>query len=413
MYIVLLAISLCGTLQSKNELNLTRAQLEDKVKGALVGSALGDAFGRATELLGTADAIRLKYGKDGIKSLQQITSCDWIYAPFKRKQAAYTSNTVFSLLVYDVCVKGRKKGLSHDEVVKNIARKIIDLFGDEKYTIDPHFSFHYYHKEAHQAAQRLAMCESYKKYWDKDYYLPEKSCALLQDNDSAVLPRAWPLGLVYADDPEKVETLAVFQTNLTHIHPTVIAASSTLALGIAAALQGNALESIVENMCVAASRYELADLSPLLRTVQAVHSGNVDSVQQQSYEKFFDEITAQHGYNAETAVAAVVYLLLAHAGNPKLALLHAVNAGGRTALIGSLVGAFLGASIGFNRLNEHFRADLELLENRQYFDKAVSDFMTIKDFNTADGFGFSNFVTYGCTLGAAASVGYIAYRLLK
>jgi ADP-ribosylglycohydrolase len=45
----------------KHKLNLTKAQLDDKVLGMLVGSAMGDAMGAPTEMW-SRDAIKLEYG---------------------------------------------------------------------------------------------------------------------------------------------------------------------------------------------------------------------------------------------------------------------------------------------------------------------------------------------------------------
>ncbi len=53
----------------KNKLTLSKAQLEDKVLGMLVGSAIGDAMGAPTEMW-SRDAIQLEYGQ--VKDLDSM-----------------------------------------------------------------------------------------------------------------------------------------------------------------------------------------------------------------------------------------------------------------------------------------------------------------------------------------------------
>lgn len=45
---------------------MTQKQLQDKIRGSLVGGAIGDAFGYPVEFVNSFEEIRAKYGEDGI-----------------------------------------------------------------------------------------------------------------------------------------------------------------------------------------------------------------------------------------------------------------------------------------------------------------------------------------------------------
>jgi ADP-ribosylglycohydrolase len=73
-------------------------------------------------------------------------------------------------------------------------------------------------------------------------------------SDSAV--RAWPIGLVFNDDIEKVKQFAAAQSLLTNRNPMAVASSVALAVGVAYAIRGNDPKEVVEAMIKAAKEYE-------------------------------------------------------------------------------------------------------------------------------------------------------------
>ena len=247
--------------QAAAEGPLSNTRWQDHVKGALIGSVIGDILGRLTEPLGTSSAIKLAYGSNGISSINQISPCDFMYEPFRYKSAAYSSNTVLSSLTFQAALEGRKKKLSDEELTSRIAGRMIDFFGTRKYYLDPHFSFRKHPATTLKAAERLIECmDNTKKSW---WLVPKKerkkNCKLIVENESGALARAWPIGLVFADDPEKVSAFTAHQTYLTHEHPTVIAACVAFSTGIVSAFEGKEPQEVVHEMVRSSDIYAQAE----------------------------------------------------------------------------------------------------------------------------------------------------------
>ena len=118
--------------------SISGSALKNKVKGALVGAALGDTLARATEQLSVTD-IKELYGPEGITSLAKLPPCDLLYEPFKNKRAPFSTHTVLAHMAYETAIKMRTLGQSPEAYTDLMARKIIDQFGPHKYLLDPHF----------------------------------------------------------------------------------------------------------------------------------------------------------------------------------------------------------------------------------------------------------------------------------
>ncbi len=379
---------------------LTRAQLEDRIGGALLGSVLGDALGRVTEPLETAEHITQKYGKEGLTSLTQIKSCDWLYEPFKHKVAAYSSNSVLALLMYEVCLQGRKQGLSDQEILMQGACGYMELFGPNNYVLDPHYSFRKHSAITIKSADYLAqyLCQMHD-----EGKACKKKAPRFQENESSIVPLLWPIGLVFADHYERVRFLVEKQVLITHKHPAVLAASVALAIGIAACVQGEPVEQVVEKMIAAAKWYE--QLPRKLGSDEKSTSDMLRDAQKMAPE--------YKGFTADEAIALAVHIVLAYP-DPRQAITEAVNRGGRTALVASLVGALVGAQCGLTRLKEAYETEVHLLENYDRIDAAARDFRSVKKFGgVALPYSFLRTVlSYGALIGTVGCMAYYLYPLI-
>lgn len=375
---------------------LDAAVMHDHIVGSLLGSALADALGRATEPLATGSEIKRVYGQSGITSVQQMSSCDWIYEPYKNKQAPYTSNTVLARLTFDACIEGRKNDDTDEQITETIAQKIIDLFGPYKYARDNHFGFRRHSDYCMKIAEHLSHCRIFNRtplWWiiEKDN---KNVCQPLAENESGALARAWPIGLIFADKRERILSLARSQTLVTHGHPSVIAASAALAIGISYALQGESADRIVAEMALVAEHYQNseqaykprakkvseAELATLLR-LEKNHYYTSDMITyyacqartHRDISQFLAVNSQELGVAADEMIALVAYIIVKYDDNPRQAMTAAANLGGRTSLLAALVGAFMGARHGFALLKGPYAVDIDMLENNQSFHRAADE----------------------------------------
>lgn len=364
----------------------------DRINGVILGAALGDALGRVTMPLDTTHDMKMIYGKGGVTSIDKFTKSDWILDGKKGKKAPYASNTVLSLLALDVLADARQSSADKEAMAEQIAGGLLQVFGEAHRTWDPHFDSRYYSMSDLERGEQLIERKNTKSnpWWDatEEDISPEA--------DSGALSRAWPVGVVYADHISSARYYADYLTTITHRHPTARAAASALVTGIVHALHGATVDEMVDHMISAAEKFDrlerlektkarkisnFATLDPEVIAVDRMLTS--DMIRYAAYAakkgKSPEEIlgtNSKHqdsgrsyrgfllGYQADEAVAAAVYLIVRNPENLKAIFAEGSFAGGNSALITSLAGAFSGARYGLSGIKKQgFRADLAALES--------------------------------------------------
>ena len=320
--------------------------LFDRIEGAVLGAALGDALGRVTEFIETTEAITRKYGPKGVTSFKNFTPGDWVMHPYSRECiAAYTDDTVMSSIVLEEALRNT----ATQDLIDAIAFRFRNLFGKEAFTIDP-----LYHVRAHGIQNRAACTRKEEELTVVDT-VPEydqvHDPVVAQEGGCGSVMRAWPLGLVFYTDLEKVAVLADFQSRITHRNPMARAASAALAVGIASLLQKCDMDTAVENMIKVAQKFEEAEMvykpaahkeldaraiaedrlltsDMIAYAAQQARAGvepdlvlgtHNTKLQNRSSEGFL------LGWAADEAIAAAVYVFLRHPQDLDAALQESVN----------------------------------------------------------------------------------------
>ena len=302
--------------------------------------------------------------------------------------------------------------------VQKSAIAFAHLFGPNRYEIDPLFDLRLHGPTNIKASEELAYLAFSKKapqnpLWFargrvslKDY-CQHKDPYIEKEGGCGSVMRAWPVGLVYWDNEERAQLLAYQQSALTHRHPMALAASVALAVGVAHAvrrydkgqtsathnLQKESVGSIVQAMIQAAEQFDAAELvyktkakkwlptntytpallaqdkiltSDLIRYAAIMATTEVPPARilgtNNNLEKNYRSPNGfLLGWAADEALAAAVYIFVRHPDNIKSALAEAVNTPGDSDSIASLVGALVGARIGFKAFEKQYQC--ELLEN--------------------------------------------------
>jgi ADP-ribosylglycohydrolase len=365
-----------------------QAQSLDRVKGAVMGAALGDALGRVTEFIDTTDAIKEKYGKQGVTSFESFTYNDWVVHPqSKQKIGAYTDDTVMSKIVLEVALKAQEKKWGSDIFIGELAKSFIELFGPKKYQIDPLFAVRAHgptNINTSNVLAQLAQKPSGAQWWwrgPKDYDSKQYQEVLKEGGCGSVM-RAWPLGIVFAHDKELVHKLADGQSRLTHRHPMARAASAAIAVGVAHALEGASVKEVVTFMIQAAEKFDEAEklykpkaqkiqnlkkLSPELIAHDKLLTSDmiryaVTAAREKNPEQVLGTTNDQVNYRspqgfllgwaADEAVAAAVYVFIRHSTDLKAALQESVNTPGDSDSIATLAGALVGAYSGIKHFED-------------------------------------------------------------
>ena len=370
-------------------------ETHDAIKGALLGAAMGDALGRVTEFIDTSDRIHQLYGPLGVRSFNDFKGKDWLHDSYGKKFAAYTDDTVMSLIVLEELINeiNTSKCVNTHRYIGAVASRFVALFGPDKHTIDPLFDVRAHGLTNTRSCMELGRISNQNSptWWNR------KGGDIARECGCGSVMRAWPLGLVLWDmkDNEQLE-VAWLQSVITHRHPMAQAASLAIATAVLSIIHFGKTITPQEIVNHAIKRAEHFDKEELTYKVHAkkvatdahLHQGLVaknklltsDMIRYAAAMAQSGSSPAQvlgtHnerqsnyrstkgfllGWSADEAIAAAVYIFLRHPHDMQAALAEAVNTPGDSDSIGTLVGALVGAYNGFSS----FAAlhDWDLLEN--------------------------------------------------
>lgn len=373
--------------------------LDDSIKGAILGAALGDALGRVTEFIQTTASIKSRYGAHGVRSFTDFKSNDWVTHPVsKTKIAAYTDDTIMARIVLEESIK------HHGNCLPSLAKRFIELFGSNRYQVDPLYDVRAHGPTGARSTGELAALQATHGYHiyhrEAQEELRYKSDAVAYEGGCGSVMRAWPVGIVFNCHMNQVINFADDQSLITHRHPMARSASVAIAVGIAAILQSKkediylTPEAIVKKMIDAAEKFDhleyLYKTNALKKTTTT--KWNQEDIAQdrlvtsdmiryalsmagaeEKPEKILGTHNAkQHNYRslhgfllgwaADEAVAAAVYVFIRHPHDLAAALQEAVNTPGDSDSIATLAGALVGAYSGWQKF-EKSGFDYSKLEN--------------------------------------------------
>jgi ADP-ribosylglycohydrolase len=362
-----------------------------KAEAAVFNAAIGDALGRATEFIDTTNKIYQKFGPQGVVRLSQVKI---VHPVTKKIIAPYTDDTVMSLIVLETMLEGVQQNFPVHTMLDRLARLFAQLFGKEKYNIDPLYDLRAHGLRNSKAGMELNYLIQGNKDCLEGWWLNRPEKDIVAEAGCGSVMRAWPIGLVFADNIPLVIELANEQSKITHRHPMARAASVAMAVGTAYAYKDKSVEEVVQAMIFAAEQFDAEELlyktkakkisltseltadlisrdalltSDMIRyAYNAARSGklpqDVLGSHNQKQQNYRSPKGFLLGWSADEALAAAVYLFVRYSDNPQQAIIEGVNTPGDSDSIASLAGALIGAKTGtiFHDL------DTIQLENRNH-----------------------------------------------
>ena len=297
---------------------------EDKWIGAVLGAAIGDAMGHPTEFM-DMEHIHARFGPAGVTGYELWWEADG------RRFAPYTDDTQMAEVVLRSVVEAVEVGDDLDGAMRRLARGFIE------WNNEPQGG----HRAPGGACRAGCRALEAGFPWDEAGGEQAGGCGSVM--------RAYPLGLVFAEDEEEAERWAVAQSKLTHGHPIALAACAAMACGMVRLQRGDSVDDAVAAMIAAAGRY-----SPLTAEMIA-------EAQAEAREGIEPELTLERllAWAAHQAIAAAVYIVSRHPDDFRAAILEAANTPGDSDSIATLAGALLGARLGQSALPEDWVRDLE------------------------------------------------------
>ncbi|MFG3498008.1 ADP-ribosylglycohydrolase family protein [Streptomyces sp. NPDC047928] len=324
-----------------------RAEQQDfraRVRGCLLGGAVGDALGAAVSEL-PVEAIRAAHGADGLTDL----------APAFGRRGAVTSATQLTLFTVDGLIRAqvrRDTGAWHPPT--DVHRAYLrwaatqrDWGPDERRKDNGWLAAEewLYVRRAPARACLTGLGDDLLGTLDK----PKNPTA----RDAGAAVRSAPFGLLVGWEPHLVCQLAVECAAQTHGHPTAYLAAAAFAVVVHGLARGQSVEAAVQGaLAQLASRPGHQPVTDALgQAIAAVRQGVPGP----------DRIASlgdTDGEAAEDALAIAVYCALV-GEDVQHGLRLAVNHDGPSATTGALTGGLLGALHGETALPPAWLAELE------------------------------------------------------
>ncbi|HEY4221244.1 MAG TPA: ADP-ribosylglycohydrolase family protein, partial [Myxococcota bacterium] len=302
----------------------------ERVRGSMLGLAIGDAIGHPTEFISSVERIRSKYGDKGVTGFEPSGM---------HKAGTFTDDTQMTISVARALI--RKGHGSLDE--------LMTLMGQEFVAWAEHPS-----NNRAPGGTCLAGCRKLKNgsAWRDAGVKESKGCGAAM--------RAAPIGWYFFDDDDALVRVAAAQSVLTHSHPTGIASSVAAAAPVAWILKAaaglRAAGASPLDGIVAYTRAMVEKITPeMLRDLKA-KEGDIVSMGIQEQLQALDDVQRALADDAddvcellggawvgEEAVACALWCVLQAGGELKESVLRGANSSGDSDSIACIAGSIAGA----------------------------------------------------------------------
>lgn len=297
----------------------------DRVKGCVLGAAIGDALGHPTEFVRSFEAIERRFGLGGVKGFVLYWEEDG------KRFAPYTDDTQMAELTLLTLVRAREEDWELEQAMPELARRFVEWLHAPQGG----------HRAPGNSCQAGCRALEAGEAWAEAGGEQAGGCGSVM--------RAYPAGLVFFDDAEKAETWAVAQSKLTHRAPIAFAACAALARATALCFAGADPARVLEAMIQGAARYDEGTAAMIDAAIRDAQSGVEPTVVLQRLQ----------GWAAHECIAAAAYVYARHHASFSSAVLEAANTPGDSDSIATLVGGLIGAALGASAIPEAWQRDLE------------------------------------------------------
>jgi len=306
--------------------------LRSKMRGCLIGTAIGDALGMPVEGLNYYQ-IQKKYGE-----VNEIMDG-------RLPAGSYTDDTQLMIGLAESLIEKKEINQEH------IAHKFVQIYEN----------YRGYGPVLKQFVQLMELGWE----WDKAVQKTHNFFSYL--NGSAM--RVAPIGVFYYDNPEEVLRAAYQSSDVTHIHEL--------------AREGCALQALAISLVIEQKPSSDFDRKTYLRTLQESVSHKVYKEKLKSVKNLllkepdiFEVIKILgNGVEAFNSVPTAIYCFLRYLDSFEKSIIYAVNLGGDADTIGAMTGALSGAYHGIEAIPLKW---LDKLEDKDYIQSLADKIWVLK-----------------------------------
>ena len=332
--------------------------LQDRIRGSLIGGAIGDALGYPVEFIYSFGEIQKQYGERGITRLD--TRQHWLEDEEQAGKAVVSDDTQMTLFTANGLLNAKKQGIS---LKYGICRAYIEWYLTQIGKKSPKYRDCWLSDvpelNHRRAPGNTCMSSLDDIYRGKDPMNNSKGCGGVM--------RVAPIPLYAAVQDrmniEEAGLLAGEAAEITHQHP----------LGyISAALMSHVIYRLVRDIeptQESMKRYIIEGVDMIRKHYKAYHN-DVERMAELAERAIYllnngrtDLENIGHlgeGWTGEEALAIALYCSLKHFDSFEDAMVAAVNHGGDSDSTGAVTGNILGAAVGYEAIPQFYKDDLEM-----------------------------------------------------
>lgn len=334
--------------------------LQDRIRGSLIGGAIGDALGYPVEFIYSFAGIQARYGERGISRLD--TKQFWLDDDVQSGKAVVSDDTQMTLFTANglLNAKRQKIGMKYGICLAYIEWYLTQI-GKKSGKYKDCWISGIPELNHRRAPGNTCMTSLNDIYRGKDPINNSKGCGGVM--------RIAPIPLYAVVDGRMdildADRLSGDAAEITHQHP----------LGfIPAALLSHVIYHIALNE--RPTRHALEDyIRDGIKAMEALypqHPADVEymgelcekaiTLANNASADLENINTLGGGWTGEEALAIALYCSIRHFDSFEEAMIAAVNHGGDSDSTGAVTGNILGAALGYEAIPQFFKGDLELLD---------------------------------------------------
>lgn len=337
---------------------MTQKQLQDKIRGSLVGGAIGDAFGYPVEFVNSFEEIRAKYGEDGITDYDK--SYPWLDDYLRHYKALFSDDTQMTLYTAEGLLEAERSGMEIAPAICNaylawfgpqIGKKVKIAYKSDLLQIDE--------LNQRRAPGNTCLTSLFAIYNGKEPMNSSKGCGGVM--------RVAPIGLYGASHGwplEKTARIAGEAAELTHLHPMSTYSSAAFAVlcqifVTAECVTRNTIKECIDYVFKALDIvYDPAapamdDFKALIRKAIRLEDNLL-----QDWEVIENGLGG--GWVAEETLAIALFSVIRHIDDFKACMICAVNHGGDSDSTGAVAGNLIGAILGYDAIPAYLKDNIQL-----------------------------------------------------
>lgn len=333
---------------------------KDKVRGSLVGGAIGDALGYPVEFIYTYEGIQRRYGKQGITRLD--TSQWWEEEAGWSGKAVVSDDTQMTLFTANGLLNAAN-AVGTPNWLCSISKAYVEWYltqvGCE--LTSHHDCWIYEIPELHKrrAPGLTCMDSIYALYTGRTPSNNSKGCGGVM--------RVAPISLFAAVNGrmaiEEAMRLSASASKITHQHPLGFLPSALESFVIYRLLECKSSSPADFKGYIAEGYETLRALCPehesYIRELKTLTDKAVTLTENDAPD-YVNVTDIGGGWTAEETLAIAIYCVMKYYGDFEKAVVAAVNHGGDSDSTGAVLGNILGAVVGYNAIPRHFKDSVEL-----------------------------------------------------